>query len=311
MRNFLKAFLVFLCWAALALFLYNPNENYDSLETKVNAIENKQSSLSNKKTDTTKKEILKKAEITKAILKKQVKMNANTFPLVFNDKFITNSAHTRVLLPKKFYYFKDSIFNFLNSNNGKEIVINAVYKVNEILTDKTNFGIARANNLKNKLVKYGINSNRITSKATVKEYKYDKEGYYADGVTILVKNISESKRVLIEKEISHKTLYISFRKSSLEPTKALLTYTFEIKNYLKKHLSKKITIIGHTDNQGNTETNQLIGLERANLVAEYFTKNGIDKNRISVQSKGETSPITNNKTLKARKKNRRIEVIIN
>ncbi len=311
MRNFLKAFLVFLCWAILALFLYNPNENYDILEKKKSVLKKKQSDLLDKKTDTLKKQLVKKTENTEVVIKKTTKTDSNTVTLAFKHKFITNSAHTRILLPKKFYYFKDSIFNFLNNNDNKEIIINASYKVNEILADKTNFGIARANNLKSKLIKYGINPNKITTKTTLKEYKYDKEGYYAEGVTILVKNISENKRAVIEKEMSHKTLYIPFRKSSFESTKALLTYTFEIKNYLKKHLSKKITIIGHTDNQGDTETNQLIGLKRANLVAKYFTENGIDKNRISTQSKGETSPITNNKTLQARKKNRRIEVIIN
>ncbi|WP_435262891.1 OmpA family protein [Tenacibaculum sp. nBUS_03] len=308
MRNFSKAFLVFLCWAILALFLYDRNENFESVEINETALENKSPNVLNKKTDTLKKQLAKEPKVPEI---EQVKKKLNDVPLVFKHKFITNSSHTRVLLPKKFYYFKDSIFNFLNNNSNKEILINASYKVNEILSDKTNFGIARANNLKNKLVKYGINPNKITTKATIKEYKYDKEGYYADGVSIYVKNISESKRASIDKEIINKTLYIPFRKSSFEPTKVLLTYTYEIKNYLKNHMSEKITIIGHTDNQGDSTTNQLIGLERANFVAKYFTKNGIDKAKISTLSKGETSPITNNKTIQARKINRRIEVIIN
>ncbi|WP_299157416.1 OmpA family protein [uncultured Tenacibaculum sp.] len=307
MRNFLKAFLFFLCWATIALFIHNHALN-DDVKNIVNEVNKEQITLTSKKTTPLKKE---KDTLQLTIKKEIIPSKKQTTKLNFNDKFITSANNTRVLFPKKFYYFKDSIFNFLNNNSQKEITIKATYLKNELLNNNSNFGYERALYLKRKLIQYGVNPKRINIESKIDQYEYDPEGFYADGITITCNAMANNKIASIENEITNKTLHSSFGNNSFKPDRTLYSYTKEVKNYLRKHPNKKITIIGHTDNLGEEEANNWIGLERAKNVSNYFIKQGINKTIINSTSKGEATPIADNSTKEGRAKNRRIEILIN
>lgn len=309
MRNFLKAFLLFLCWATTALLIHNHTLNDNVEENVANNVKIEKKPLVTNKTTTSQNKEKDTIQIHKEKQKEPLKKVISTLP--FNDKFITSSHNTRVLFPKKFYYFKDSIFNFLNNNPQKEITIKATYLKNELLNNNSNFGNERALYLKKKLVQYGVNPKRINIESIVDEYEYDPEGFYAEGITIAFNTMPSNKIANIEKEITNKTLYSYFGNNSFKPDRTLYSYTKEVKNYLLKHPNKKITIIGHTDNFGEEEANNWIGLERAKNVSDYFIKQGIDKTIINSTSKGETAPIADNSTREGRAKNRRIEILIN
>ncbi|MBS9783524.1 MAG: OmpA family protein [Pasteurella sp.] len=53
-----------------------------------------------------------------------------------------------------------------------------------------------------------------------------------------------------------------------------------------------IELIGHTDRLGNKTYNERLGLNRAKTVRSYLLSHGVDAD-ISVDSKGETEPVTN------------------
>ena len=309
MRNFSKAFLVFLCWAALALLIYNRNNYYDEPLARQTTGEEKAKTQS----DTLKKQenpppvsvIPQKTTETTSDIKETITI------LPFIHKFITHNSHTRVLFPQNFLYFKDSIYNFLNRYPDREIIITAEYLPSEMVSNNLTFGKARAEYLKSQLVKYGVNPLKLVSIDSINNYTYDKDGYYANGITISYKNISKEKHSALEQEITHKILYPDFNTNTVKPDKTIQAYTVELKNYLQKHPEKKVTITGHTDNIGNDESNYQIGLERAKSIAAYFEKVGIDKNKLNAQSKGETAPIIDNNTLQNRIKNKRIEILIN
>ncbi len=57
---------------------------------------------------------------------------------------------------------------------------------------------------------------------------------------------------------------------------------------LKRNPKIKLEIISHTDSQGDDALNLALSKKRANAVAEYLIKNGIDNKRISATGKGET-----------------------
>ena len=80
---------------------------------------------------------------------------------------------------------------------------------------------------------------------------------------------------------------------------------------LKQEKEVRVELIGHTDDLGTTEVNELIGLERARAVKQYFTEQKINPERISIASKGETAPIDTTNTISGRAKNRRVEIILN
>ena len=315
MRNFSKAFLVFIVFALIAQFLHQdkteqlPSENTQT--TYNNKIrEEKQSELTTSIKDTVKSYPIKKDSINTKIEEVVTTFNNELTKIPFNHKFVTSSNNTRVIFPKQFHYFKDSIFNFLNNNQKKEIIITALYLENETINN-SNFGQERANYLKNKLVNYGVNPNRILTKSKIANYQYDLDGYFADGVIIEHQNMDINKQKLIDKEISNKILHSYFGDESFKPDRTLYAYTMQAKNYLKQFPTKKITITGHTDNVGEEKTNEWIGLQRAKNVANYFIQQGIDSTKVFSNSKGETTPIDDNNTLKGRANNRRIEIIIN
>jgi len=69
--------------------------------------------------------------------------------------------------------------------------------------------------------------------------------------------------------------------------------------------ASKISIEGHTDSKGTDEYNFALGLKRANSVKAYLINNNISKDKISVKSFGEASPISNIDA-----KNRRVDLKI-
>jgi outer membrane protein OmpA-like peptidoglycan-associated protein len=71
-----------------------------------------------------------------------------------------------------------------------------------------------------------------------------------------------------------------------------------------------ILIEGHTDDQGNDETNYRLSDQRAEAVMDWLIAYGIDRNRIASKGYGETRPIVPNTDDDARARNRRVEFTI-
>ena len=69
-----------------------------------------------------------------------------------------------------------------------------------------------------------------------------------------------------------------------------------------------LLITGHTDNTGTLKINEKLSLQRAMVVSNYLIKKGIDKKRISQKGFADTRPIADNKTLKGRAQNRRVDI---
>ena len=80
--------------------------------------------------------------------------------------------------------------------------------------------------------------------------------------------------------------------------------------YLKAYSKYKVKIIGHTDDIGTPEDNQMLSLNRAKSVQQYLIKRGISRSKLTSYGKGETQPISKNNSIQGRKRNRRTEVIL-
>ena len=66
----------------------------------------------------------------------------------------------------------------------------------------------------------------------------------------------------------------------------------ELAEALKHYPNDKLKITGHTDAVGNPEYNIDLGKRRANSVAELLVAQGIDKNRLIIDSKGSVQPLS-------------------
>ena len=81
-------------------------------------------------------------------------------------------------------------------------------------------------------------------------------------------------------------------------------------NYLKKNLSVKIHIEGHTDNVGSAQNNLVLSKKRAEAVKNFMISKTIGSERLNVLYFGETVPVADNSTKEGRQKNRRVEMTI-
>ncbi len=69
-----------------------------------------------------------------------------------------------------------------------------------------------------------------------------------------------------------------------------------------------VRILGYTDGVGGNAYNEKLSLRRAETVRNYLTEHGVPADKITVQGKGKSDPIADNKTEAGRAKNRRVEV---
>jgi outer membrane protein OmpA-like peptidoglycan-associated protein len=83
-----------------------------------------------------------------------------------------------------------------------------------------------------------------------------------------------------------------------------------IVDYLILHPERSVTISGHTDNLGTEARNLTLSRQRADVVAEYLVSHGIAINRLETFGLGSAKPIAPNTTDEGRKKNRRVELLI-
>ncbi len=81
-------------------------------------------------------------------------------------------------------------------------------------------------------------------------------------------------------------------------------------NFLKENPSVKISVEGHTDNEGSAAYNKSLSENRAKSVYTYLTEKGIDKTRLSYKGFGDSVPVSTNDTEEGRALNRRTEVKI-
>ena len=69
-----------------------------------------------------------------------------------------------------------------------------------------------------------------------------------------------------------------------------------------------LVISGHTDNTGTLKINEKLSLQRAMVASNYLIKKGVDKKRVIQKGFADTRPTSDNKTLKGRALNRRVDI---
>ena len=79
---------------------------------------------------------------------------------------------------------------------------------------------------------------------------------------------------------------------------------------LKRYPDTLVTIEGHTDSSGTTESNQELSERRARRVFDALVQNGVYALRLSIRGYGERFPVADNSKPEGRSINRRIQVKI-
>jgi outer membrane protein OmpA-like peptidoglycan-associated protein len=80
-------------------------------------------------------------------------------------------------------------------------------------------------------------------------------------------------------------------------------------NYLKNNY-EHIKIVGHTDSTGPKAHNLKLSKKRAKVIRNELVRLGINSDRITIDGKGEGEPRAKNDTKEGRKRNRRVQILI-
>jgi outer membrane protein OmpA-like peptidoglycan-associated protein len=100
---------------------------------------------------------------------------------------------------------------------------------------------------------------------------------------------------------------IAFRFNSAELTDLGKGEVYLAAQRLKEKSDITIAVEGHTDSVGSDDYNQRLGMRRAETVMNALAAFGIDRERMSAASLGETQPLINQEGDWARAANRRVE----
>jgi outer membrane protein OmpA-like peptidoglycan-associated protein len=76
---------------------------------------------------------------------------------------------------------------------------------------------------------------------------------------------------------------------------------------MSKYPAYRLTIAGHTDNQGKESENQTLSTNRARACYDYLSRQGIVSNRMTYVGYGSSNPVMDNGTAIGRSQNRRVE----
>lgn len=71
-----------------------------------------------------------------------------------------------------------------------------------------------------------------------------------------------------------------------------------------------VEVMGHTDNTGTDEYNQVLSEKRANSVSKYFQSRDIQPLRLATYGYGENHPVASNDNSNGRSLNRRVEIAL-
>lgn len=102
---------------------------------------------------------------------------------------------------------------------------------------------------------------------------------------------------------------INFNTGSAEISNTSSREVEKIYNLLVQAENTKVTVVGHTDNIGNPDSNLALSKSRAEAVVNYLKQKGIPANRFQlVDGKGQNDPIGDNNTPAGKALNRRVVI---
>jgi outer membrane protein OmpA-like peptidoglycan-associated protein len=113
------------------------------------------------------------------------------------------------------------------------------------------------------------------------------------------------------KRTGRSVLYLTFDtgKSTLRPESGKIIT--QMAEYLKANPSVRVSIVGHTDNEGNEESNMKLSQDRAQAVVNALvSQHGVQASQLQARGVGPLSPIATNATDAGRRLNRRVEMVL-
>ncbi len=124
----------------------------------------------------------------------------------------------------------------------------------------------------------------------------------AEYLEIRLKKLSVGEVVALDNVFYETDSYILDGSSATELNQLVL--------FLDNNPTVTLSVDGHTDNQGSSEYNERLSLQRAQSVVDYLIEHGIESSRLKANGYGALRPDASNETEEGRAQNRRTEITI-
>ena len=201
-----------------------------------------------------------------------------------------------------FNRFKDSLVALISTDY--QLKITGVYNTDEIYDGtSSNLGTCRAEAL---ATAFGLTEDQIdiAGQLTVGRQVGIGERYAFDIVKI------ENTENRGTSSISDGALiYFPYNSTNKLDDRDIEIYLDQVAARIKDG-GGKVRLVGHTDDKGREIQNQKLGQRRANVIADYLYGQGLLREQVITESRGETAPVATNTTEVGRAKNRRVELQI-
>lgn len=106
-------------------------------------------------------------------------------------------------------------------------------------------------------------------------------------------------------QFTFQPIYFDYDKALIKPEYE--TYLKELIRMVKSHSDLRIQITGHTDADGSAAYNIDLSARRAKALLNFFEQNGLAKDRVVIEFKGESEPVDDNRSESGKQKNRRVD----
>ena len=214
------------------------------------------------------------------------------------------------LTNQDFNYYLDSLKEVFDKDPGAVVEITGLYDPQELNnTEFENLGLARAHNTKQLLLSSGLKrSIRVSSATDDLSAGLRSQINQAILFNLVPKEISTSGFIITE---GQNKLVVHYPSKTANPTSNQQVQA-ALKKLVKLALknNQDILVVGHTDNRGEAEKNNKLGLARASSVMDKLIDYGMPEKRVLAESEGEAHPLVSNATQRGRHQNRRVEITI-
>lgn len=214
----------------------------------------------------------------------------------------------------------DQIATYLNNHPEKSLDVKGFYKSVEINNSAfPTIGLARANVIKNLMASKGVDFKNINTFGVL-DNDLKRENDTISGAVNFEVSIYEGINPDQEEALNTLAQTIKANPLILHFDTAQTTINLneeqrqkvaDMVSYIDKVDGASIVVTGHTDNEGDRETNINVGQKRADFAKSYLIDNGISSSKISSTSLGPDQPIADNTTEEGRAQNRRVVITIN
>ena len=107
------------------------------------------------------------------------------------------------------------------------------------------------------------------------------------------------------KTFQFQPIYFDYDKAEIRPEN--IAFLKKIIRVVDGHSDLRIMVTGHTDGDGSDAYNEELSKKRAQVLIDFFIANGLSRDRIVLDFKGEKQPIDNNATPEGKQRNRRVD----